>query len=167
LSVTINGTGSISGLSNVGGIDAPQSGSVLQVVAAQTSSVTSTSTNTFIDTAITATITPKFSSSKILISVFCNGVLKTGTNTSVALKIVRNSSTAVSNIGSDNGYNGTSNQASAGTCGGEYLDTPATTSPTSYKVQIASDANNGTVYVNDSSNLGPAQSTIVLWEIAA
>jgi len=55
-------------------------GSVLQVVNAITSTNVSNSTATMTDTGLTATITPKFSTSKILVLVSQNGVYKSAAN---------------------------------------------------------------------------------------
>ena len=54
---------SISGLAAVGGLSSPQTGSVLQVVNATYSTVATTTSGTFQDTGLSATITPSFSSS--------------------------------------------------------------------------------------------------------
>ena len=108
MSVVINGTGSISGLSNVGGISSPQSGTVLQVVNATYSSLASNSTNVYADTGLTATITPLYSTSKILIEVFQTGLQKSSsaTNTNMGLKLFRNGSQIVY-IEEESGYTGT------------------------------------------------------------
>jgi hypothetical protein len=52
-----------------------------------------------------------------------------------------------------------------GSCSTALLDSPATTSATTYKTQFASRANLGSVEVNTNSNAGNATSTIVLMEV--
>ena len=47
-----------------------------------------------------------------------------------------------------------------------YLDSPSTTSATSYKMQFNSEANNATVYINRPNGSNVATSTITLMEIA-
>ena len=143
-------------------------GVVLQVVNATYSTQTSsTSGSTWIDSGLTATITPKFSTSKILCLVSANGLRKVGTSNggvAVGLQLLRGSSSIV-NIGLDNAAtetvaNGGLNTTASST---SYLDSPATTSATTYKMQFnnargVSDA----VYVQ----IGSATSTITLLEIA-
>ena len=48
-----------------------------------------------------------------------------------------------------------------------YLDSPATTSATTYKTQFASQANNAIIYVQSASGGTSSTSTITLMEIAA
>jgi hypothetical protein len=136
-------------------------GSVIQVVTANDTTDTTSSSSTFSDTNITATITPKFSTSKILVLVSLNGVNKTSSNTRLIAQLVRNASTALLQFGGYLGNTGNTNTNGGGGASCTLLDSPATTSATSYKVQIQSDNNTGTVYVNLD-----AYSTITLMEIA-
>jgi len=146
----------------------PKAGNVIQVVnATYATQVNSTSGSTWVDTGISATITPTSSSSKILVLVSANGLQKNNTlngGTAVSLQLLR-VSTVITNIGNDNSstdsvsprYNTTSASTS-------YLDSPSTTSSTTYKVQFnnARDAAD-TVTVQFNG----ARSTITLLEIAA
>ena len=59
----------------------PISGSVIQVVQGTYSTETSYSTSTLTDSGLTATITPKFATSKILVMVHQNGIGKDSGNT--------------------------------------------------------------------------------------
>jgi hypothetical protein len=134
---------------------------VLQVVAANTSTVTTVNnTNTFADTGLTATITPQSADSKILVLVSQNGVLKNN-NTSVGLRILRGatavSTFAVTLLRTD------SAQVLIGAASATYLDSPATTSATTYKTQFNSNANVAETFCQ----FGSAMSTIVLLEISA
>jgi hypothetical protein len=141
-------------------------GSVLQVVNATYSTAASSSSSTYADTGLTATITPKFSTSKILVLVNHNGCRKDTNNTILQLALFR-SSTQISGI---EGAGGNTNSTAVNGFGGTgitYLDSPATTSATTYKTQFKSQANNATVYINDNSTGGSPQSTITLMEIAA
>ena len=139
----------------------PQSGGVIQVVQGNyTSSMTTTSTS-FVDTGITATITPKFATSNILVIVNLSG----GATSAVAYKLLRGSTgLSVSTLGSAlNGSFGAflSNANLVAASGFNYIDSPATTSATTYKIQIK--ATSGTVFWN----LKSGNSTITLMEIAA
>ena len=167
MSVVINGTGSISGLSNVGGIDLPQSGSVLQVVNATLAGVVSTASSTFSDTGLTLSITPKFSTSKILVLVSMVGCYKSAGNASntVQFKLLRNSTTIL-NMTGILAYTSSVLALHADTST-SYLDSPATTSATTYKVQFANPANTSGIAINDYyGSQSETNSTINLMEIA-
>ena len=179
MAITIDGTGTISGVS-VGGlpdgiVDTDMlasnavtsallpSGSVLQVVSANVggSSVISSS-STYSDTGISATITPSFSTSKILIIVNVTGCKKEANNTYLALKLLRNS-TSLLDFEREGGYNNSTSLQEFGGTGCSYLDSPSTTSSTTYKIQMASVTNQVQVSINNSSGY----SSITLMEIAA
>jgi len=140
-------------------------GTVVQVVSAVYSTSTSTSSSTRSDTGITATITPTSSSSKILIFVNVVGNSKNGGSGSGpygSFWLMRGS-TDIIKIEGEVGYTANTNANSTGSCSTSYLDSPATTSSTTYKVQFNNPTNAGTVAFNSSSS----QSTITLMEIAA
>jgi len=138
-------------------------GSVLQVVNATYSTQTSNNTTTFADTGLTVSITPKFSTSKILVLISINGVLKNSGNgeTACGLRLVRASTTIVDNWSKYLGYTGASG-FNAVASNLNYLDSPATTSATTYKVQFASTTAGQAVDVQRDG----ATSTITLMEIA-
>ena len=139
-------------------------GQVLQVVNATYTPLTGTSSSTFSDTGLTATITPKFSTSKILIFVTHAGSRKNTNITTLATRLLRGS-TVINYIDDNGGSTGTTTTNSFGATGGSFLDSPATTSATTYKTQFASNANTALVYINDYS-ANNATSTITLMEIA-
>lgn len=136
------------------------SGRVLQVVNATYSTYASSSSSTFADTGLTASITPSSASNKVLVIATIAGIAKLN-NTSVKLQLVRGS-TAISTIESGAGYTNDATWNRVAGSSVSYLDSPATTSSTTYKTQFASADNIGTVYVQ----LDPAMSTITLMEIA-
>jgi hypothetical protein len=141
-------------------------GKVLQVVNASTTTQSASSSSTFADvTNLTAAITPSSSSNKILISVFCNGVGKETNNAYMGLRLLRGS-TDIALIDHLVGLNGGSASNYIGTSGIMYLDSPSTTSATTYKMQFNSEANNATVYINRPNSSDVATSTITLMEIA-
>jgi hypothetical protein len=139
-------------------------GSVLQVVNAATTTSTSTTSATAVTTALTASITPLYSSSKILITVFANGIQKNSgnSNSGVLLYLYKNGSN-LQKFGDFVGYTNSSQTNAVGTAGLQYLDSPATTSSITYTIYIASNVSGQTVYIN----AGADYSTITLMEIAA
>jgi hypothetical protein len=138
-------------------------GSVLQVVNATYSTIVSSSTNTFVDTGLTATITPTSATSKILVSVSQNGLQKR-TNTAAYTKIiVLRGATVIGTPAVTAGYTGNTDINHVASASGAYLDSPATTSATVYKTQFRSEGNAASVQVQGDSE----DSTITLMEISA
>ena len=140
-----------------------QAGTVIQVVNFAYSTTTSSSSVTPVNTGLTASITPKYATSKILVDVSVSGCLKQSSNTALILKLNRNSTKIVDM----EGYAGiTSSTADngIGSCSCSYLDNPATTSATSYTVQLASSGNSASVSFNNAGG-NVATSTITLMEI--
>ena len=155
---------------------APQSGGVIQTIQTYSTTQISTSSSSFVTSGIALSITPKFSTSKILVHM-CLGRVS-GTN-SVVFRILRNSSlylsgdaagsrpqlhTAEANQGRDANH--------TGQCMFMYFDSPASTSSQTYQVQVRPE---GTYFglnrsQNDSdgnnSYNGRASSTLILMEIA-
>ena len=143
-------------------------GKVLQVVYAQTSTQATSTSTTFADTNLTATITPTLSTSKILVIVTQNGVNKDSgnVNNTVKLKLLRNS-TDIIQFSDICGYTGASNVNGNESNGGTYLDAPATTSATTYKTQFASNIAGQTSQVQNAYAANGTRSTITLMEIGA
>jgi hypothetical protein len=141
----------------------PQSGGVLQVVNATYSSQISSSSSTYADTNLTATITPKFTTSKILVCVQHNGCGKlSSTSAYIGCQVLRNS-TSIALLAYSVGNNNSTSPNYIGGMGLDYLDSPATTSAVTYKTQFKSSANSASVYMQIDSEV----STITLMEIAA
>jgi Ni,Fe-hydrogenase I small subunit len=140
-----------------------RAGNILQVVNATYSTTTSASSSTFADTGLTATITPTSSSSKILVLVSQGGVLKSTSDTSVRLRLLRGA-TQITLFEDGAAYTANSIVINIGTCSTCYLDSPATTSATTYKTQLASNSNTAIVYAQGGTG---TTSTITLIEVAA
>lgn len=138
-------------------------GSVLQVVQGTYATQTSTSSATYTDTGLTATITPTSASSKILVFIsHTENQKSSGANlTRIKFRLLKNGSQLIV-FGSDSLYTGTSVENTCGTSF-TYLDSPATTSATTYKTQFGCSDGAGAVYVQN----GNITSTITLMEIAA
>ena len=137
-------------------------GTVLQVIAGTYASQVNSSSSTFADTGLTATITPSSTSSKVLVIAQISSCFTT-TNTSAELDVnlLRDSTQIIASMGG-RGSNGLTTGDALGTVGCSYLDSPATTSATTYKCQFKSTQNNATASVG----LGGTTSTITLMEIA-
>ena len=142
-------------------------GSVLQVVNATYSTQVTSSSSTFADTGLTASITPTSASSKILVLVNQAGCGKQNTDTALKLRLLRGA-TVISEFEQLGGYNAASTDNFFGSCSVCYLDSPATTSATTYKTQLASTSNSSQVYTQIATGVGiNTMSTITLMEIAA
>jgi len=139
-------------------------GKVLQVVNAVYSTSASTSSATLADTGLTATITPTLSTSKILVLVNHNGVGKSG-NLAGRIRLLRGA-TEILFMDSLIAYTNTTTTNYIGGVGATYLDSPATTSATTYKTQFASD-NGASFTINGSGGGLGTGSTITLMEIGA
>jgi hypothetical protein len=142
-------------------------GTVLQVVNGTYSTSATNTTGTFADTGLSASITPKFSTSKILVNVSLNGCGKNNTADCAAQFILLRNSTQIVAIEGFSGYNNAAQFNYIGTVGCEYLDSPATTSATTYKTQFKRAGSGGTVYVGNGYNSSAETTcTITLMEIA-
>jgi hypothetical protein len=137
-------------------------GKVLQVVYGSTTSGVANSTSTYADTNLTATITPSSTSSKVLVLVSQNGLHKSAANTlnRIGLKVFRSATEIAFAVFN---YLPTATLLTTGSASYSILDTPATTSATTYKTQFANLANAAAVVVQDNSDL----STMILMEIGA
>jgi hypothetical protein len=139
-------------------------GKVLQVVQATTSTAAANSTTTYEDTNLTKAITPSAATSKVLVIVHQNGTTKSNGNVDNAnyLKLVRGV-TDLTTFGASVGFTSTAIYNYVGSCSTAYLDSPNTTSETTYKTQFRNDVAAAAVGVQT----GSATSTITLMEIGA
>lgn len=137
-------------------------GKVLQVVNAQTSTRVNTTTTTFVTTGLTATITPTSTTSKILVTVAQSGCGKEGSDAQLSLRLYRGASSILT-FEAYGAATGTSASNYIGGCGCTYLDSPATTSATTYTTYQNSVSNNSLT----STQANSATSTITLMEISA
>lgn len=133
-------------------------GSVLQVVNATTSTLSSTSSTSFVATNLTASITPTSSANKILIIV--NGIGWASAINVYAYYTIARGTTVLSsgNTGLARFYN----NDGAVPISMSWLDSPATTSSTSYTVYFKRGAS-GTANFVDTTDTG----VITLMEIKA
>jgi hypothetical protein len=150
---------------------------VLQIVStAKTDTFTSTSTS-FVDvTGLSVSITPSATSSKVLVYVEFSGCNDVGL-ANFFFQVVRGT-TAIAvgdTAGSRTPVSGTINLGSAASLANRvvvFLDSPATTSATTYKIQARNSAA-GTLYVNraqtdtDAATTARAISSITVFEVSA
>ena len=137
-------------------------GKVLQVVNATYGTQTNNSTSTFADTGLTATITPTSATSKVLVLVNQSGLGKDTNDADLQLRLVRGATTLILIEGIAAWTNSTTKNYVGG-ASASYLDSPATTSATTYKTTFCSETNVAKVVVNANSSV----STITLLEIGA
>ena len=138
-------------------------GHVVQVVSASYSTQVVNSSNVLADTGLTATISPISANSKILVVVHQNGGYKsTGAAGSGINLILKRGSTTISTISSATGYSNQNINFYPATVSIGYLDSPATTSATTYKTKFRNDANSSQVRFQISSTV----STMTLMEIS-
>lgn len=148
--------------------------SVLQVVSTTKTDAFSTTSTSYTDlTGMSVSITPKFATSKILVTVSMNvGVSSDGVQATT--KLVRDSTDVCIGDAAGSrtragtgGWNGASDQRAVTI---NFLDSPATTSATTYKIQIRTSS--GTGYLNrsgtdtDNTTFSRTASTITVMEIA-
>lgn len=152
-------------------------GSVVQVVSTTVTAYTalSVSTTKADFSGLSVTITPKFATSKIWVQInitFDSPAIQTFSGF-----VLRDATILGQGTGSNSTVGGSFGIATANdpnyrlwTTGFNYLDSPATTSATTYKVQIANNVNTQTIYFNGTGANGAANatgsSTITVMEIA-
>ena len=180
--IALNGSGRVTGISTGGISDtkavadaAMPAGAILQVVSTTKTDTASTSTSgSFTDVSgMSVSITPSSTSSKILI-IISLGTISSNEGIAVAFKLLRGS-TAVGNTAGSDVYAGFSSFYGGGGTGDEYmlsgshnfLDSPSTTSSTTYKLQWRNSS--GTSYINryHGSVLYQGSSSITAMEVAA
>jgi hypothetical protein len=139
-------------------------GSVLQVVQGTYATQVTTTSASFVTTGLSASITPKFATSKILVIASVQGIQKNAGNaaTGAMLSLYKNGSSLLSNYAQYIGYNNTSSINLPGSNSLNYQDSPATTSATTYAIFFATSVSGQTVNVQVDTDT----STITLMEIA-
>jgi hypothetical protein len=139
-------------------------GKVLQVVNATTSSALTVSSTTFTDTNLTGTITPTSASSKVLVLVTQpSALVRDNQQLGGLVKLVRGANDLMDFNAGLSSTASSSDSALYALTSFSYLDSPATTSATTYKTQgkVTTTANNSTHRFQFDSKL----SSITLLEI--
>jgi hypothetical protein len=151
-------------------------GKVLQAVYSSLTATASTTSTSYVDSGLTATITPVSASNKVL--VFLNTMLSQSGGNLIVVNILRGATVLISNTSggvtdTDDGWaaganhNSTGNNRISGFPSLVYLDSPATTSATIYKMQFLATGDTG--YINQwalNTDTGGV-STLCLMEVAA
>ncbi len=136
-------------------------GKVLQVVQATFATETDNSTSTYVDTGLTVNITPSASTSKVLVMVAIP-VKKNAANANnaISLRLFRGATQLVEGyqINKTNTAIDFHNQWAT-----NYLDSPATTSATTYKVQFMCSSNAAYARICEANTIA----TIIALEIGA
>ena len=139
-------------------------GKVLQVVMGTTATGVSNSTGTAATTGLTASITPTLNTSKVLVIASQMGCRKSDANSAngLVMSLFRDASSILSYSGSLL-YTATALQGN-GAVTISYLDSPATTSSTTYTTKFANQAGSAASVSVQANN---ETSTIILLEIGA
>jgi hypothetical protein len=106
----------------------------------------------------TVVMTPKFNTSKMLVTV--NISVECRSSNIIGIELTRNGTAMFNNKG---GFRGDS--AHGGYCTFSYLDSPATTSAVTYGVQTA--CNTGNYVINNYYGSGPCTSFLTVMEVSA
>jgi hypothetical protein len=141
-------------------------GSILQVVQANTSTAVTSTSLSYVDTNLSATITPKYTTSNILVLVNQQCYYSHSAANGMGINLLRNSTVIHNPVSNSTGpfdiYSSATNIYSRHTI--TYLDSPASTSALTYKTQMRPyDA--GSVTAQGSSTVN-GKSYIILMEIA-
>jgi hypothetical protein len=139
-------------------------GKVLQVIMGTTTTSATNSTTSYADTNLTASITPSSATSKVLVLVSQGGVVRSNgnANNAVLLQLQRGGS-SIAQISNEGLQTDTAFRQGDVTFNIAYLDSPSTTSATTYKTQFKNKQAAAAVYVQAANEL----STIILMEIGA
>jgi hypothetical protein len=144
-------------------------GKLLQVVSATTTTATTIATTTFTDTTITATITPTSATSRIMVLVQAQVYAeRSSSQCFYSARLVRGATT-IHNIEPAGSYNfgGASSATIQNLFPMNWVDSPATTSATTYKVQGKVQSTTSSATTTWQNSGGDATSTIILLEIGA
>lgn len=143
-------------------------GKVLQVVQNTYSTNAGISNTSYEDSGLTATITPTSASSKILVlvSLSVRAYSQTTGDKYFYKNIARDSTVIYETVLIYQGGNGANGyNMSGGQSAYSYLDSPATTSATTYKVQFKTSTTSSDTYIR-INELSTGISTMILMEVA-
>ena len=179
MAVVINGNGAVTGLTALPD-SAMATGSVIQVKQTVKTDTFSTTSTSLVDvTGLSVSITPSSSSNKILILIQCAVI---SGDAGSGLSIVRDStvlyqadsagSRKIYSMSGQYGADGDNSKFSGGSNFCCFLDSPSTTSATTYKVQISGRSSETTgvgfrTYDDNNSNASREPSSITVMEVSA
>ena len=142
------------------GLPSGSSGAPIQIRYGSTSTYVDSTSNSYIDSGITATITPTRADSKILVMTSISGVQKNG-STYLKARLLRDS-TEIALLDDGACYTNSGGYNIVGSVTTNILDSPSTTNAVTYKVQFMSAENVSRIRLQTNSSV----SSIVLMEIA-
>ena len=155
----------------------PKAGNILQVVQDSTTTAATNTTTTFADTNLSGTITPTSSSNKILVIIqqqmfFANSASGTGAGLNIlrgSTEIYNAPANSTGSYGQFISGGGLSSLSHHYTKVLHILDSPNTTSATTYKTQFAlyEAGNSGSAIVQNNTSPHVGKSFIFLMEVAA
>ena len=142
-------------------------GKVLQVIQDTLVGILSVTSTTYADTGLSVTITPSSASSKVLVMATMVGVAKIASDTGnrVNMQLLRGATQIM--VQDRNGFTNSGSTNNMGSVVYTILDSPSTTSATTYKVQIASGVTGQIARINDYDGSDVSTSTIIVMEIGA
>jgi hypothetical protein len=134
-------------------------GKVLQVLSGTTGTTVNNTTTTYADTGLSVTITPTSATSTILVMATVQGAYKSQGNAdnAVQFQILRGATSILSSA--NNLFTRTAVE-NMNSWGSNFLDSPATTSATTYKIQFRNATAASTARVQDAGT-----STLIIMEI--
>ena len=136
------------------------SGSVLQVVEGSSTAAFASTTATFVDLGLSVSITPTSTSSKIKVEYSLQNIYLAAANNGASFRIVRDSTPLFTPADNYMLYTAAANIYTS--LSDVDVDSPATTSAVTYKIQMAVYNTNGNITI---SELGRFQKTIIVTEI--
>ena len=156
-----------------GGLVSGSNGGIIQVVQTVKTDTFSKQSTAFVDlTGLSATITPSSSSNKILVEARIYMSMGTSSGSTTAIFNFVRGSTNIAQPAGSNSHNATmhswNNVAHMAAHGMIFLDSPATTSATTYKIQMGADGTAATLYLNRYYNSDNYRgiSTLTLYEVS-
>ena len=159
---TVSGSGTIALTNQLSGMTSASmaSGSVLQVVEGSSTSQFSSTSQSWSDIGLSVSITPTSTSSKIKVEYSLQNIYLLAVNNGASFRIVRDSTPLFTPA--DNYMLYTPTAGIYTSLSDVDVDSPATTSAVTYKIQMAVYNTNGLIKI---SELGRFQKTIIVTEI--
>lgn len=138
-------------------------GRVVQTVSATTSTLVANTTTTLVSTGLTATITPKFATSKIVVLHSTNGISKYSAISTTSMKIVfRKNSTQLHSLSEFLMY-GAPSDTYLPSISGTYVETAGSTTSRTFDIAFSREVSAGTAAVQRDSTT----SSMLILEITA
>ena len=145
-------------------------GSVLQTLQTQDNTFVANSSTSYTATSVLLAITPKYATSKILVSLMINGEYIAAQTTAMGLALYADSGSGFASLIEFEGNAGYTSASTGRVFGGasafQYLHDVNTTNTTTYKLYSKRIGGSGAVYINNYATAQVTRSSIVCQEIA-